>query len=222
MKIIKSITLFFFLLVIPRIIFSQIRNYEIGSSVGFGALVIEQHSPSLFIPKTSVSFGYHPDLKHGLLTGISYSNSVEGCDEVFEIPLFYSYKSKSERNHGVISASSFSELIFQIIGQILPHRVEFCVGPTLGYINRNSDYLKATSSNNQYYSDEFIADRKISLSFDIYAKPSYAIGPVNIYLGFGVGYLITKNFKFVSDDPFLSGKRPCFNVKGDVGLSISF
>lgn len=197
--------------------FSQIRNYEVGASVGFGALVIEQHRPSLFIPKTVLSFSYHPDLKHGFRTGLSYSNSVEGCDEIVEIPLYYSYKTKSERNHEV-SISSLSDLI----GLLLPHRVELNVGPSIGYLKRNGDYSKAASSNNQYYSDEFVADRKISLSFDIYAKPSYAIGPVNIYLGFGVGYLFTKNFRYVSDDPILKGNRPGFKINGEVGLSISF
>ncbi len=219
----KTVFLVFFLFItIPTISLSQIRNYEVGASMGFTAITNNQRNPSLFFQKTTVSFGYHPDLKHGIRTGLSYSNSVEGCDEVFEIPLYYSYKSKSERSHGVISASSISEFVFQVIGLLLPHRVELSVGPAIGYIKRNNDYFKVNSSNNQYYSDEFVADRKISLSFDIGAKPSYAIGPVNIYFGFGIGYLLTKNFKYVSDNPNLSGNRPGFIIKGDVGLSVSF
>ncbi len=211
------ISIFLFIL-FPFTGLSQIRNYEIGASMGFGAVIIKQQRPSLFIPKSSLSYSYHPDSKHGFRTGISYSNNVEGCDEIFEIPIYYSYKTKSKHDHEIKSISS----ILDLFGLLFPQRVEFFVGPSLGYIERKDDYFNATSANNQYYSDEFVADRKISLSFDISAKPSYQIGPVNIYFSFGVGYLLTRNFKYVSDNPFLSGKRPCFNIKGDIGLSISF
>lgn len=198
--------------------FSQIRNYEVGASVGFGAIIIKKQRTSLFIPKSTISYSYHPDSRHGFRTGISYSNNVEGCDEIFEIPIYYSYKTKSKHDPEIKSVSS----ILDLFSFLFPQRVEFFLGPTLGYIKRKDDYLFATSSNNQYYSDEFVADRKISLSIEIAVKPSYQIGPVNIYYSFGVGYLLTRNFKYISDNPLLRGKRPCFNLKGDVGLSISF
>jgi hypothetical protein len=202
--------------------FSQTYPSDLGVSTGFSAMVNNQGSPSLFMPKTSINFCYSPDLKNGIRTGISYSNNIEGCNALIEIPVYYSFKTKKETSKGIQDAESISGLISNIIATFIPRRVEFNVGPSFGFINRYSNYQKVSPVSNSYFSNEFVGDRNFIFSLDVIIRPSYVIGRVNISVGLGAGYLFSKNYIYSSDNSNFQGLRPTIQLKGDIGISFSF
>ena len=218
----KSVLLFFILFLISELCNAQIYTYELGISHGFSAMVSNGKSPALFLPRTTINFCYSPDLKNGIRTGLSYSNNYEASDYNIEIPVYYSFKTKKQVGKTSEEEDSYNGLISDIIRTFVPRRAEFNVGPAFGFIKRYSNYQKVMPSSNQYFSNEYVADRSLIISLDAMMRPTYVVGRVNIVLGIGISYLITRNYIYSSSNLNYRGLRPWLQLKGDVGISFSF
>lgn len=217
MQIKQNILLLYFLISFFNS-FSQTYFYDVGGSFGFNAFLKGNNKPSIFSTKKELTFAYYPDTQKGFRTGVSYANELEGSKALFIFPAYFAYRSEIKKPNGEIVLDSFSDLM----NAIFPQRIELNLGPAFGFISRIDNYQGVAPTNNQYFQNEYVADRKIVMSLDFGIRPSYVLGRVNLFISLYAGLLISRNFIYTSDNIELMGIRPNIIVKGDFGISFAF
>ncbi len=187
---------------------------EIGAEIGVKIMLGKQGVEENLSVFQSVSGAYIFDFKHGIRSGFTRYSEFEGTKNGYSIPLYYAYRTKSKLNKNEeIFIDLFSDLIIGIFTSLIPNRMEYNIGPSFGYFSEDLGTATAKSYKlqNKYYVSE---DARLRLTFQIWR--------FNLGGNIGLSYIPSKNFYYVSSDPFANGNRTNWSFDAAAILSFSF
>jgi len=184
---------------------------EVGAEFGSKAMLGKQGVSGNYSFSKSVSVAYFYDLRNGIRTGFTHYSEFEGVHKGYSLPIYYAFRTKSRQNNEEIIVESFGDLLVGILTYLIPNRIEYNIGPSFGYFQEDPGSVTNNSYklNNKYY---LSADARLRLTFQIWR--------FNMGGNFGLSYIPSKNFYYVSSDPFANGNRT--NWSFDVAAILSF
>jgi len=185
---------------------------EVGAELGFKAMQGKQGVSGNYSFFQSLSGAYFYDLRNGIRTGFTHYNEFEGTLKGYSLPIYYAFRTKSRQNNNEeIIVESFGDLLVGILTYLIPNRIEYNIGPSFGYFQEDpgSAVNNSYKLNNEYY---LSADARLRLTFQIWR--------FNLGGNFGLSYIPSKNFYYVSSDPFANGNGT--NWSFDVAAIFSF
>ena len=186
---------------------------NVGVDVGFLVFIGKQNAPEMYGFQKSFTTAYFGDLRRGIRSGLIHSSDLDNCNNAFLVPIYYAWRNKPTVNKEPIVVETFGDFIFGIISAIVPSRVEYNIGPTIGYFQ---------SSNSPVYEDEYRVRRNMLISINAGIRPSFQIWRFNLGFNFNVGYVPTKNFRYYSPNTYENGTTSNWMVNVGGYLTYSF
>lgn len=187
--------------------------YSSGVEIGAIAFIGKQNAPDMLGLHKSFTTAYFGDLRSGFRTGLSYSSDFENCNNAFLVPIYFARRNKPTVSKEPIIIDTFGDLIFGLLSSIIPSRVEYNIGPTIGYIQQNS---------NPIFDDEYRVRREMFFSINAGVRPSFQIWRLNLGFNFNIGYVPTKNFRYYSTNTFYNGTTSNWMVNMGGFLTYAF
>jgi len=184
-----------------------------GVDAGFLVFMGKQNAPEMMGFYKSFTTAYFGDLRNGIRTGLIHSTDLENCNNALLVPIYFARRNKPTINKEPIIVETFGDFIFGIISAIVPSRVEYNIGPTIGYFQ---------SSKTPLYEDEYRVRRNMLFAINAGVRPSFQIWRFNLGFNLNVGYVPTKNFRYYSPNTYENGTTSNWMVNFGGYLTYSF
>lgn len=193
---------------------------EISYDYGIFSSLNPREKPGLNGEIMKLNYTHFYNQKFGFQTGINVINYLEGSDIVYTLPLYFKYRSPINNNTYInLDGDTFGEVIFNLIIGLLPRQSEFYAGFNLGYLEPNNSIVISNTYGEIY--SYFDSEQRFFFTIDLGLSLKYRIRRIGISINPTLSYLLSKNFKYYSED-FADGYSPKLFMNGTVGISYNF
>lgn len=222
------ILIMIFLFCITNFLFSannDDKNYfhDVSFDLGVYPYINKVYQPNLTGSVISFQNVNYLSDKIGFRTGISIINDLEGSDRLYSVPIYFAYRTSTQRKFAIGPVSSIQELIIGVILGLIPRNCEFNIGTNIGFIDKDNTkgFLMI---DNKAFSNSYIVKNSFWSSIDGGVRLKYNIWRFGLVLSPGLSYSLTRNFIFDSDLPNdeNNGLRPAMFFRFTGGISFRF
>lgn len=159
----------------------------------------------------------------GFRSGINFINGVEGTNKFLTIPVQFVYRSPINRSLVInTNAETIGGVLFDIILGIMPRQTEFFIGANLGYIDPDNNLGQTSIFGGPWITQGYQTEQRFYSSIDAGLTLKYKIRRFGIGFSPTLKYLVTRNFKYYSEDGINDGYTPNWFLSGTIGISYQF
>lgn len=187
---------------------------DISLDFGVNVLLSRQGMDATASTYAALSGAYFFNLKNGVRLGYNHYFGYDNSRNGFAFPIYYSYRTKSKVSEKELVFDTFADFLTSLLGSIIPSRAEFNLGPVLGYIK--------PEKGGGIYDEEYKLTNSFFMAANAKGRFTFQIKRVNLGICFGLSLIPTKNFYYVSSNPFLNGKKTFWSFDGAFTLGYSF
>jgi hypothetical protein len=197
--------------------------HDVSIDIGVYPFINKLDQPDLFGNVTSIQNVNYLTEHAGFRTGFSVINNLEGSNGLYSVPIYFAYRTSTQREFTLGNVTSPGELIFGIILGLLPRNYEFNIGLNTGYIAKDESKSYLLIGNKKYL-NSYTVDNCFYSSIDGGIRLNYKIWHFGLVFAPGLSYMMTRNFTFESTLPNDNNKglRPSLYFKFTGGLSFRF
>lgn len=197
---------------------SNAQDFEAAKNIsldyGLNVLLSRQGMDATASSYAALSGAYFFDLKNGIRFGYNHYFGYDNSRNGFAFPVYYGYRTKSKVREKELVFDTFADFLTSLLGSIFPSRAEFNIGPVLGYIKPEKSA--------GIYDEEYKLTNKFFVAANARGRFTFQIKRINLGICFGLSYIPTKNFYYVSSTPFLNGEKTFWSLDGAFTLGYSF